>query len=267
MRKGDARMLHRLHQDIRKYYRYSVVSAKAKLKAEVANSYLNWLWWILDPLCFMLIYTFIFGYVFKTREQYFPVFIFIGLSVWDFANRTLIASVKIVKLNKAIVSRVYFPKYILIMTKIWINGFKMMISFGVVLLMILVNQIQLSWNVLFFFPLILTLALFVFGCSCFLMHYGVYVEDLSNVLNVVLRFVFYITGIFYNVETRIPQYGELLNKINPIAYIISAIRQSLIYCETPDCRYLVFWLLASVLLAIAGVLKIYKEENSYVKAI
>ena len=260
-------MLHRLVQDIKRYYRYSVVSARSKLKAEVANSYLNWLWWILDPLCFMLIYTFVFGYVFNTKEQYFPIFIFIGLSIWDFANKTLVASVKTVKLNKALVSRVYFPKYILILIKIWVNGFKMLISFGVVLVMMMINQIQLSWNVLFFFPILLTLALFTFGCACFAMHYGVYVEDLSNVLNLVLRFVFYATGIFYNVETRIPQYGALLNKINPIAFLISAMRQSLIYCETPDCKLLLLWLAISIALALLGIRKIYKEENSYIKAI
>jgi len=254
-------------QDLKKYYRYSVISAKSKLKAEVANSYLNWVWWILDPLCFMLIYSFIFGYVFNTKEPFFPIFIFIGISMWDFTNKTLVASVKIVKLNKAIVSRVYFPKYILIVTKIWVNGFKMMISFGVVLVMMLINQIQISWNVLFFLPILLTLVMFTFGCACYLMHYGVYVEDLSNVLNVLLRFVFYATGVFYNVETRIPQYGELLNKVNPVAFLISAMRKSLIYSETPDCKLLLFWLLFSILFAYAGICKIYKEENSYVKAI
>ena len=79
-------MLKRFYIDLKKYFPYSLVSAKSQLKAEVANSYLNWLWWILDPLCFMLIYTFIFGYVFKAKEPYFTVFIFIGLSMWDFFN-------------------------------------------------------------------------------------------------------------------------------------------------------------------------------------
>lgn len=260
-------MLKRAFYDLKKYFRYSVVSAKSKLKAEVANSYLNWLWWILDPLCFMLIYTFIFGYVFNAKEQYFPVFIFIGLSMWDFFNKTLLASVKTIKLNKAIVSRVYFPKFILVLSKIWINGFKMMISFAVVFLMMIFFRVQLSLNVLFFIPVILILVLFTFGCSCFLMHYGVYVEDLSNVLNVVLRFVFYATGIFYNIETRIPQFGALLNKLNPVAFLITSMRQSLIYGETPDWTLLLIWLFVSVLLVLLGIRKVYKEENSYVKAI
>lgn len=260
-------MLNRAFNDLKKYFRYSVVSAKSKLKAEVANSYLNWLWWILDPLCFMIIYTFIFGFVFNAKEQYFPVFIFIGLSMWDFVNKTLLGSVKTIKLNKAIVSRVYFPKFILVLSKIWVNGFKMMISFGVVLLMMLVFRVQLSWNVLFFIPVLLILVLFTFGCACFVMHYGVYVEDLSNVLNVALRFLFYATGIFYNIETRIPQVGGLLNKVNPVAFLITAMRQSLIYGETPDWRLLLLWLAVSVVLVLLGIRKIYKEENSYVKAI
>ena len=44
--------------NIAKYYKYAVYSAKAELKSEVADSYLNWLWWIIEPFCFMLIYTF-----------------------------------------------------------------------------------------------------------------------------------------------------------------------------------------------------------------
>lgn len=260
-------MLRRFISDIKKYFRFSIVSARCQLKAEVANSYLNWIWWILDPLCFMLIYTFIFGYMFNASEPYFPCFIFIGLSMWDFFNRNLKNSIKIVKANKAIVSKVYFPKFILILTKIWCNGFKMLISFCIVVLMMLVYGVSVTWNVLWFFPIILTLGLFSFGLSCFLMHFGVYVEDLSNVVNIVLRFLFYLTGIFYNIETRLPGIGLQLNRYNPIACLITAMRQSLLYSQTPDLIMLLFWFLVSILLSIAGLRKIYKEENSYVKAI
>ena len=93
----------RFFNDLKKYGKYAWFSAKSELKSEVANSYLNWLWWVLDPFCFMLIYTFIFGYVFKASEQYFPIFIFIGLSMWDFFNRCVTNSINIVKNNKAIV--------------------------------------------------------------------------------------------------------------------------------------------------------------------
>ena len=260
-------MFNRFISDMKKYFRFSLFSARAQLKTEVANSYLNWVWWVLDPLCFMLIYTFIFGYVFNSKEQYFPVFIFIGLSMWDFFNKTLTNSVKIVKNNQSIVSKVYLPKYVLILIKIWVNGFKMMVSFGIVILMMVLFRIPISWNVLYFFPIVVTLGIFTFGCGCFLLHYGVYVEDLSNVVAIVLRFAFYLTGIFYNIEKKIPEYGAVLNRYNPVAFLITSARQSLIYEMTPGRKLLLLWLAVSLIIAAAGIRKIYKEENSYVKSI
>lgn len=260
-------MFKRFFEDIRKYYRYSMVSAQSQLKSEVASSYLNWIWWILDPLCFMLIYTFVFGYVFNTKEQYFSVYIFIGLTMWNFFSKTLQGSVKIVKANKSIVSKVYFPKYILILTKMWVNGFKMLISFGIVIVMMLVYQIPLTFNVLFFVPILLILALLTFGCSCFAMHFGVYVNDLSNVIAIVMKMFFYMTGIFYNLESRIPEYGALLNRCIPTAYLLTSMRQSLIYGQTPNLKIMLVWFAISAALCIVGIHKIYREENSYVKAI
>ena len=260
-------MFNRFISDMKKYFRFSLFSARAQLKTEVANSYLNWVWWVLDPLCFMLIYTFIFGYVFNSKEQYFPVFIFIGLSMWDFFNKTLTNSVKIVKNNQSIVSKVYLPKYVLILIKIWVIGFKMMVSFGIVILMMVLFRIPISWHVLYFFPIVVTLGIFTFGCGCFLLHYGVYVEDLSNVVAIVLRFAFYLTGIFYNIEKKIPEYGAVLNRYNPVAFLITSARQCLIYEMTPGRKLLLLWLAVSLIIAAAGIRKIYKEENSYVKSI
>lgn len=258
----------RFYRDLKKYWSYSLVSAKAQLKSEVANSYLNWVWWILDPVCFMLIYTFIFGYVFDSRERYFPIFIFIGISMWDFFNRTINQSVRIVKNNKSIVSKVYLPKYVLVATKLWVNGFKMMISFGIVAAMMVVWRVPFNFNILYAAPVVMILALFTFACAVHLLHFGVYVEDLSNVVAIVMRFVFYLTGIFYSVEGRIEApFGELLNKYNPMAFLLTSMRQALIYQTAPCKELLIFWLIFSLALAAWGVRRIYKEENSYVKVI
>ena len=260
-------MIQRFVRDLKKYSRYSMVSAKSQLKSEVANSYLNWIWWILDPLCFMLIYTFMFGYVFNSREQFFSLFIFIGLTMWNFFSKTLKDSVRIIKNNKSIISKVYFPKHILILIKIWANGFKMLVSFGIVVLMILINRIQISIYVLFVPVILLALLLLTFGCSCFLLHFGVYVEDLANVINIVLRVVMYLSGIFYHVEKRIPQIGAALNTYNPVAYLLTAMRQALIYGQMPDPVVLGVWILVGLVVSYAGICKIYNSENSYVKSV
>lgn len=260
-------MFKRFFDDFKRYLKYSLISAKSQLKSEVANSYLNWVWWVLDPLCFMLIYTFIFGYVFQSSELYFPVYIFIGLAVWDFFNRTLTNSVKIVKNNKSIVTKVYFPKYVLILIKLWVNAFKMLICFGIVAGMMVFFRVSVGWNLLYAIPTLFVLCLFTFGCSCFLLHFGVYVEDLSNVVTIALRFLFYLTGVFYNVEKRIPVVGTALNLYNPIAFLSTSLRNCLLYSQPPQLKFLLMWFLISLALAALGVRKIYKEENSYVKTI
>lgn len=261
-------MLRRFMRDLGKYWAYSVISADSMLKAEVRNCYLGWLWWIIVPVCFMMTYTFVFDYVFSAGEPYFPIFIFIGISLWEFFSKMVRQSVKAVKSNKAIVSKVYLPKYILILVMLWINGFKMMISFTIVAFMMVLFKVSWTWYALYWFPLFLVLALLAFGCAVHLMHYGIFVEDLSNIVALLLRFLFYVTGIFYDVAARIPQpYGDVLVSCNPMAFLMSAMRDALLYQKAPDIILLLIWLFLSLLLCLSGVRKIYKNENSYVKVI
>ena len=129
-------------------------------------------------------------------------------------------SVKVIKANKPIVSKVYIPKFILLFVKMGVNGFKMCISLLIILAMMLVFRVPVTWNVLYFIPILMTLIVIVFGFSCFLLHYGVFVEDLSNVLNIVLRFLFYLTGVFWNIMDRLPApYNDYIGKGNPIAFL------------------------------------------------
>lgn len=261
-------MLKKFKGDVRKYWKYSIYSSKAYLKSEVANSYLNWLWWILEPLCFMMIYAFMFGTVFGAKEPYFPVFIFIGITMWDFFNKTMIQSVRLVKNNKPIVSKVYLPKYILLTVRMGVNGFKMFISILIIIGMLFVWKVPLTYNVIYAIPILMTLILIVFGFGCFLMHYGVFVEDLSNVINIVLRLIFYMTGIFWNIMKRLPApYNSYICKCNPIAFLLSSMRDCVLYGKTPHRKLLLLWFFIGLIISALGVRKIYKNENSYVKVI
>lgn len=80
--------------DLKKYWYYCIYSAKSDLKAEVANSYLNWIWWILEPLCNMLVYYFVFGNIMGNSRQYYVIYIYSALLMWNFHNRRINHSVK-----------------------------------------------------------------------------------------------------------------------------------------------------------------------------
>ncbi len=261
----------RFFKDFKKYWGYGIYAAKSELKAEVASSYLNWIWWILEPLCFMLIYTFIFDFVFKASEPYFPIFVYLGLTVWEFFSKSVRASVKLVKNKKSIVSKVYMPKFVLAEAKMMVYGFKTLISLGIVVVLMLVFRVPVTLNILYVIPLFLTLILITFGTMCILLHFGVYILDLSNIVNIVLKLVFYMTGIFYSIESRIgakyPELATILGKFNPLAFIVSSARSCIIYSEGVNIEVLVIWLVLGLALCTFGVRTIYKNENSYVKVI
>ena len=258
----------RFIHDLKKYRRYIFYSAQAQLKNEVAGSFLNWLWWILDPLLFMLVYTFVYSIVFGRSQDYLCSFIFLGYSAWQFFDRTVKASVKLVKKYKSVLSKVYLPKFILILASMLVNGFKLLISMGLIIITMLLYRVPPSPTMLWIFPLLLLLFLLSFGFSCFLLHFGVFFEDLANIVNVALRLLFYMSGIFYNPEkqlTGIVRY--LMIRLNPTCYIITQLRNTQLYGQQPLWHWMILWALVGIIISTVGVNLIYRHERRYVKTV
>ncbi len=258
----------RFLNDFKKYKRYLTYAAKAQLKSEVSNSYLDWVWWILEPFFNMVIYTIIFGYIFHASEENFPVFIFIGVCIWGFFSKMVNQSVRLIKNNKSIVTKVYIPKQILLLCAMCVNGFKMLVSFLVIIIMMIIFRIEVDWHLIYVVPGLLLLVILTYGICCFLLHYGVYVEDLQYIVEILLKMAMYFTGIFYSITKRVPApYGNILNSANPIAYIISTLRNGMLYKSETSLTVMVFWYAVAIILAFSGTRWIYKHENSYVKVI
>ena len=100
------------------------------------------------------------------------------------------------------------------------------------------------------------------------MHYGVFIEDLSNVINVGLKLLFYMTGIFYSLEERVHGLlGNILLYCNPISFVIHSMRNVILYGKSVNIWIMLFWGIVGIVLSVIGVKLIYKYENSYVKVL
>lgn len=255
-------------QNIKQYYKYAIRSAKAELKSEVADSYLNWLWWIVEPLCFMLIYTFVFGVVFKNNTPYFASFVFLGLTLWDFFNRMISGSVKLIANNRDLVTKVYIPKYILLLAKSFTYLFKMGISLVISFGLMIFQGVSLTLHILWFIPIIMLIYVVSFGIGMILMHFGVTLSDLSNLTNIGLKMLFYVSGVFYNIKERLSgMLGFVLLRANPIAFCMNQLRETMLYGKLPSFSGLLFWLAIGIGLCMIGIHVIHKNENSYAKVI
>ena len=262
------RKIKRFINDFRKYFRYAIFSAKAELKTEVANSYLNWIWWILEPICMMFIYIFVVEIVFKSKEPNFPIFVFIGITAWTYFDKMIITSVKLMKNKKNIITNIYVPKYVFVMEKSFIYSFKAFISFGIILVLMLLFKVNYSLYLLLFIPYYLLLYIITFGICCIIMHFGTYVEDLNNISTIMLKFLLYFSGIFYSIETRIPQpLNNILLATNPIAFIIDSFRKIFLYGQVANFWLLLAWYIIGLLICYIGIKLIYKYEKNYIKVI
>ena len=257
----------RFLKDLKKYKNYILYATWAELKTEVINSYLGWAWMILEPLAFMLIYVFIAGMIFKSKVEYFPVFVFIGLSIWNFFNKNVVASVKLVSMNRDTVTKVYLPKFVLLLVKMGVNLFKMLVSFLLVAIFMVIYKVPITWNVLWFLPILISVIVLTFGVCTFMLHFGVFAEDLTNLTNIFLRMIFYMTGVFYDLSTKVTNstYRTILLDLNPLANFIYNMRNVLIYSSHPVGMWTLLWFFIGLLLSILGVRKIYKYEKTYVK--
>lgn len=254
--------------DMKKYGQYMAYAAKTDLRAEVANSYLNRLWWLLEPFFSMLVYVIVFGKIMGRSIENYAVFVFSALLMWQFFCKTLNYSVKLVRNNRDIVTKVYVPKFILLLSNMILNFYKLLFSLTVLIPMLLIFHVQIGKNAIWILPAFLTVILFSFGVGMVLLHYGVYIDDMAYAVGILLNMMMFLSGIFYDVMTGLPQpLNILMLCLNPVAMGIDTLRNALLSNTAANLPLLGVWLTVSMLLCCFGVHIVYRNENSYVKVV
>jgi len=148
----------------------------------------------------------------------------------------------------------------------FVNFFKLLISLIIVAGLMAIYKVPISITMFEMIPILLLLFLLTFGICVILSHFGVFVEDLANIINILLKLVFYFSGVFYSVTKRISApLGDLIATINPVAFFIEESRKVLLYGTNMRFEIYMIWFGISIILSIIGVRLIYKNENNYVK--
>lgn len=254
--------------DVKNYWQYTVYSAKTDLKAEVANSYLNRLWWLLEPFFNMLVYVIVFGRVMGNSIENYATFVFSALLMWNFFNKTITYSVKLVRNNRDIVTKVYIPKFVLLMSNMILNMFKLLFSLIVLVVMLIIFRVQIGFNIIWVIPAYLIMILLSFGAGMIFLHFGVYVDDLSYAVGILLNMLMFLSGTFYEVMATLPKpLNTMMICMNPVALFMDTMRNALIYNELSNLPMVCIWLLISVITCCIGIHIVYKNENSYVKVV
>ncbi len=254
--------------EVVRYSQYIFYAARADLKAEVANSYLNRLWWVLEPTFNMLVYVIVFGRVMGNSIRHYSTSIYSTLLMWNFFSKILNYSVKCIRNNRDIVTKVYLPKHVLLITNMVLNFLKLLFSLVVLIPMLIIFKVHIGFCVFFVIPPYILMILLSFGLGMIFLHFGVYIDDLAYAVGILLQMVMFLSGIFYDVVTSLPTpLNTMMLCVNPVSMFIDTMRNALLSNIVCNIPLIILWTVISILLCYIGIHIVYKNENGYVKVV
>lgn len=251
-------------KNLQKNWEYILYYSKIMLKMRVAGNYLGFLWLYIDPLMFMLIYTFVVQMIFRSKMENYHVFVLIGLTSWNLFSRSVLMGSTSIARNKGIFEQVYFHKFVYPTVYMMAYLYEFLIAFGLIFVMMAVSGIPLTIHLAEVPVVIFTQLLFTYGCALIVSHIGVYLFDLRNILEFTLRFLFYLSPIMWSFDMVQMKYAWLL-KLNPMAVIIGSYRSCIIYGKSPVYAYLLAVSICSLILIRIGYYLISRYEDAYAR--
>ena len=107
-----------------------------------------------------------------------------------------------------------------------------------------------------------------FGAGMIFLHYGVYIDDLSYAVGILLQMMMFLSGTFYDtMSTLVYPLNAIMISMNPLAMLIDTMRNALLYNTATNLPLLAIWLVISVIMCYIGIHIVYKHENAYVKVV
>ncbi len=196
------------------------------------QSAFSFLWLILQPLCLLLVYSFVFQIVMRVRWQdaafsgtNVPIglLLFTGLSVYTLFAEALIRCPAIISSNTSYVKKVVFPLALLPMVVV----FSALLLAFIALALVVVTSIGLVGHVSMWTPFIalplVALACMALGVGWYTAALGVYFRDINQLMPFISTILLFTAPICFPKEMVPQKFGPLL-QLNPLTVPVEAVR-------------------------------------------
>jgi lipopolysaccharide transport system permease protein len=212
-----------LANSLRHYLDVVVVLAQKDFKVRYRNSFLGFFWSLLNPLAYMVILTVVFSLLLRVNVPNFAAWVLIGLLVWRFfslgTNQGLFSIVN----NPSLVSKVYLPRYLIVLSNNVANLVGAALEFTVLLPLLFYLGVTPSFQILFL-PLILLFEfVIIFGLSLSLSALNVTYRDFYQIWDIALQLGFFLSPIVYD-TSFVPARFRFLYSLNPVTRLIESAR-------------------------------------------
>ena len=209
-----------------------------ELRTKYRKSVLGWTWSMLNPLATVAIYSFVFGHLFgadapigvNSGVRSFALYLLCALLPWNFFLLVTNLGMNSMLANAALVRKVAFPREVLVFS----NSLHGVVQFSIEMTLLTVAMVIAGSYFFVWIPVVmlqmLLLALFATGLAMALAAGNVYFRDLGYLWQIFSQMWFFATPIVYMpslIEGKVPNWVEMILKLNPMAVFAQGFRRSM----------------------------------------
>ncbi len=239
--------------------------AKRNFSSQYRQMGLGPVWSVLKPIIDVVIFTLIFGQVAKLPSDgvEYAVFAYVALVPWAYFSQITTATSSSLVNEMSIITKVYFPRLVIPISSV-VSGFiEFCISMTILFIFLLLNGIQITWQVIYLPFYLLIGVIFGLGIGLWIATLAVRFRDFRNVAGYGLQILKFTTPIVYSASLVSPQWLPLY-RLNPLYWVVEGFRNVLLQIgESPSLQMLPA-LGIGLLLLVSGTFIFWRNERTVV---
>ena len=213
----------RLHDRVRflEYYRDLIaILLQKEFTIRYKNTFLGYVWSVLNPILFALVYLFLFKVILKIQIYRYPLFLVSGVFFWQaFSNSVSLSSNALVG-NSSLIKKLNFPHECLVLAGVLNELTHFILSIPVIFFMMLHYGVfptpEWFWGV----PLLLVTQLFLtYGIALIVANCNLFLRDCERLVSILVILWFYVTPILYS-EDMVPAAMRWIVYANPASGLV-----------------------------------------------
>lgn len=252
---------------IKKFSELTVTHAIATIKAEAKQTYIGYLWLLLDPLMFIGVYYVVFGQILGNKAPNFIVFLLVGILAFQWFQSSISQGAASIFNAGGLIKQIKLNKLIFPTSKIIHNFWQFIFVFITYCLLVYgFTEAKISYHFLSIPLIILTQIVVITGITFMLAAYYPFFPDIKHIIQPILRAILFLSGVFFPVE-KVPDELRFYFFLNPMANLIEAYRDAMLNNVWPDFNALTKMLVIFLVLIFLGHYLIRKNDSAYAKVI
>lgn len=263
---------------LRNFYKYRNLLyeiVRKNVKLQYRDSMLGVFWTFLQPLMTTIILVVIFGNVFGKKSEgivNYPIYLLCGRLLYEFYSKSTKRAMRSIRNSASIIKKVYVPKYMYPLANVTSEFVTFLISLTVLACFIVFfvrtgNNPPHITKYIFLTPIpIIILFVLSIGVGLFLATLEVFFKDIDYLYEVFCLLLFYLTPIFYKVDSLGIQNKFFLFalKANPLYSITEMFRCCVLYGRLFSLNHLCYSFGFAMLSIAIGLWAFYKKQEQFI---